>query len=229
MRPWFCAASVSRRGVNRKYTRYTATIDTRFLSLSIYLSLSPARGFYGASTSRNNRLAGGCVSNRIPGQLLRPRGEFCGNVVIDSVLQAGESAKETTDIQMRWGEYACSIKRRPESLSHCLFKKEDRGSGYDGENWGDIRSRNYSWQILKGGLEFCYFLVVVFYFVVWLLIKYDIYDEVKWVVSWNWEERIMEGKIKIDKSRFGNLSVVSFLKMELCKRVNAEWYLDCVL
>lgn len=39
----------------------------------------------------------------------------------------------------------------------------------------------------------------------------------------------MEGKIKIDKSRFGNLSVVSFLKMELCKRVNAEWYLDCVL
>lgn len=53
--------------------------------------------------------------------------------MIDSVLQAGESAKETTDIQMRWGEYACSIKRRPESLSHCLFKKEDRGSGYDGE------------------------------------------------------------------------------------------------
>lgn len=38
----------------------------------------------------------------------------------------------------------------------------------------------------------------------------------------------MGGKIKIDKSRFGNLSV-SFLKMDLCKRVNAEWYLDCVL
>lgn len=47
--------------------------------------------------------------------------------------------------------------------------------------------------------------------------------------SWSWKERRMGGKIKIDKSRFGNLSVVSFLKMDLCKRVNAEWYLDCVL
>ena len=97
MWPWFSSASVSRRGVNRKYTRYTATIDTRLLTLSLYLylyiyfslslSLSSSRGFYGASTSRNNRLAGGCVSNRIPGQLLRPRSGFCGNVVIDSVLQ----------------------------------------------------------------------------------------------------------------------------------------------
>lgn len=104
-RPGFVLhTSVAGRGANGKHTRYSRSIR---VSIPLSLSLSvPIAWLYGASVSRNNRLVGGCVSNRIPGQLLRPPTWACGNVVIDSMLRATKSSKEGTatwtDMQMHW-------------------------------------------------------------------------------------------------------------------------------
>lgn len=110
-------------------------------------------------------------------------------------LRARRKQPTATDIQMRRGEYACSIKRRPESLSRCLFKKQNRGSGYDGENWRDIRDRYYSCRILITRFErFSYFLlfIVFFFFVVWLLIKY-----MKWASFLEIEKKGRENKNRV--------------------------------
>lgn len=103
-------------------------------------------------------------------------------------LRARRKQATATDIQMRRGEYACSIKRRPESLSRCLFKKQNRGSGYDGENWRDIRDKilflsNFDHEVWKIFLFSC----ILLFFLFCSVVVNKIYE--MRILSWNWEER----------------------------------------